>query len=248
MLRALLVDDEAPARATLRHLLDGAEVTIVGEAEDGETALRAAAELAPDLVFLDVQMPEMTGLEVLERLPGTPSVVFTTAFDSYAVAAFELGAVDYLRKPFGRERLAAALARVRAVRDRTPAADTAGRVRWAIGATAGGAPPLSRLFIRDRGQIVPLRVDEIERLEGEDDYVGLHARGRRHLVYLTLNEFERRLDPDHFLRVHRSHIVNLDHVAALVPYDGTRLQVQMRDGTTLIASRTCSRRLRQIVI
>jgi two-component system LytT family response regulator len=117
-----------------------------------------------------------------------------------------------------------------------------------MGAAAADAPPLSRLFIRDRGQIVPLRTDEIERLEGEDDYVALFARGRRHLVYLTLSEFERRLDPDRFLRIHRSHIVNLDHVAALVPYDGTRLQVRMRDGTAVIASRTCSRQLRQLAI
>ena len=108
--------------------------------------------------------------------------------------------------------------------------------------------PLTRVFVRDRGRILPIPVREIERLEAEDDYVALHARGRRFLVYLPLGEFERRLDPDHFLRIHRSHIVNLDHVSALAPYDGARLQVEMRDGTKILASRARSRELRHLAI
>jgi two-component system LytT family response regulator len=108
--------------------------------------------------------------------------------------------------------------------------------------------PMTRVFVRDRGRILPIPVAEIVRLEAEDDYVGLHARGRRFLVYLPLGEFERRLDPERFLRVHRSHIVNLDHVSALVPFDGARLQVEMRDGTKIMASRTRSRELRHLAI
>lgn len=295
-LRAIIVDDEAPARARLRQLLaevappDDAEgVTLLGEAASGPEALALvartrAAGTPPDLVFLDVQMPEMDGLTLLRRLEADPDAapvaVLTTAFDKYAVAAFELGALDYLRKPFGATRLAAALARVRLMRrardgrpsrdasssDGAPTAASAGlastesaepasaaeRLRWAAAATAPEAGPLTRLFVRDRGRIVVVRVADVERLEGEDDYVAVHvapaAGGRRHLVYLTLQEFERRLDPTQFLRVHRSHIVNLEHVVALAPHDATRLQLELRSGARIVASRTCSRELRTLVI
>jgi two-component system LytT family response regulator len=253
-LRALLVDDEAPARATLRHLLhDLGGVDVVGEAEDAPTAVRLAVATAPDLVFLDVEMPETNGLLLAQRLPDGPQVVFTTAYDQYAAAAFELGAVDYLRKPFGRERLAAAVTRARQMMgharpvDDESTVDLAERMRWVARATSGAAP-LERLFVRDRGRIVVVRTADIVRLAGEDDYVAVHAEGRRLLVYLTLGEFERRLDPARFVRVHRSHIVNLDFVTALVPYDAARLEVRLRDGSSVVASRTASRELRQLVI
>ena len=242
---AVIADDEPLARRTLRGFLARVEwLRVLGEAEDGESAVRMVDELRPDLLFLDVQMPEASGMEVLQRRRHIPAVGFTTAYDEYAVAAFELGAVDYLRKPFGRERLFAALERVRGVvgtRQESPSA--AERARWVLGADG----PLRRLFVRDRGRILPLRAEEIERLEGEDDYVAVHAGGHRYLVYITLGEFEARLDPERFLRVHRSHIVNLDFVRALVPYDATRLMVEMRDGTSLVASRAGTRVLRGLV-
>jgi two-component system LytT family response regulator len=178
------------------------------------------------------------------------------------VAAFELGALDYLLKPFGRERLDAALARVRRAFDARPPGDaptaataaeadtSSGRERERLAAAAGAAAgaPLERLFVRDRGRLVPILMREVERLEAEDDYVALVARGRRFLVELPLGEFEQRLDPRRFLRVHRAHIVNLDFVAQLVPYDGARLQVEMRDGTKLMASRARSRELRDLAV
>jgi two-component system LytT family response regulator len=250
--RALVIEDEPLARQQLRELAAGVPwLSCVGEAADGAAALRAIDELRPDLVFLDIRMPELSGLEVLERTEHEPAVIFTTAFDQYAVAAFELGALDYLLKPFGRDRFLAAVERARRALSATHADDddrdssTVARARTALGAAAGLA---ERIFVRDRGRIVPIPVREIERLEAEDDYVAVHTRGRRFLVYLPLGEFERRLDGDRFLRVHRSHVVNLDFVTALVPFDPTRLQVEMRDGTKIMASRTRSRELRHLAI
>jgi two-component system, LytTR family, response regulator len=250
--RALLVEDEPLARRQLRELADGVPwLSCVGEAADGTTAVRAIDELQPDLVFLDIQMPELTGLEVLERIEHDPAVIFTTAFDHYAVAAFELGALDYLLKPFGRERFLAAVERARRALGATRSegtdrdSSTVARARAALGTSAG---PVERIFVRDRGRIVPMPVREIERLEAEDDYVAVVTRGRRFLVYLRLADFERRLDPERFLRIHRSHVVNLDFVTALVPYDAARLQVEMRDGTKIMASRARSRELRHLAI
>lgn len=251
--RTLVVEDEPPARERLVELLGAVPwVEVVGAAADGPRAVASIDALRPALVFLDVRLPECTGLEVLDRATHRPAVVFTTAYDQHAVAAFELGAVDYLLKPFGRERLDAALARVRRALDAADSPGTAEpddpppreRARLALG--AGGQ--LERLFVRDRGRLVPLAMRDVERLEAEDDYVAIVARGRRYLVELPLGEFAQRLDPGRFLRIHRAHIVNVDFVSQLVPYDGARLQVEMRDGTKLLASRTRSRELRDLAV
>jgi len=243
--RALIVEDEPLARQQLDGLIGEVPwMYCVGEAASGAAAVRMIDELEPDLVFLDMQLPEVSGLEVLERITHTPGVIFTTAFDQYAVSAFELGALDYLLKPFGRERFGAALERARRALD-VPSGES---VRDRANSTLNADGPVARVFVRDRGRILPIPVQEIERLEAEDDYVAIHARGRRYLVYVALGDLERRLDPGRFLRVHRSHVVNLDHVSALVPYDATRLQVEMRDGTKIMASRTRSRELRHLAL
>jgi two-component system LytT family response regulator len=246
--RAIVVEDEPIARAQLRDLLGEVDwIEWVGEASDGVRAVAAIDELKPDLVFLDIEMPEMNGLDVLRTIQHDPAVVFTTAYDRFAVAAFELEAIDYLLKPFGRDRLYAALERVRrAVRGEgdEPVSRRAGEALDQI----AGTGPLSRIFVRDRGRILPIAIGEIERLEADDDYVAVHTKGRRYLVYLGMNEFESRLDPQRFVRVHRSHIVNLDHVAEMEPFDATRLQIRMKDGTKIVASRTRSRDLRGLAI
>jgi two-component system LytT family response regulator len=261
--RTLVVEDEAPARERLLELLsEVAWVEVVGVAADGLAAVAALDALRPALVFLDVQLPECSGLEALERAAHHPAVVFTTAYDRHAVAAFALGAVDYLLKPFGRDRLLAALDRVR--RSLPAPGAPAGTAADGVGAQSAAAdePParerarlamdaggwLERLFVRDRGRLVPVLMREVERLEAEDDYVALFVGGRRFLVELPLGEFEQRLDPRRFLRIHRAHIVNLDFVRQLVPYDGARLQVELRDGTKLMASRTRSRELRDLAV
>jgi len=244
MLRALIVEDEPLARQRLRDLLVGMEVECIGEAATGEAALTTIHSQRPDLLFLDVRMPGLSGLELLQRLDYHPAVIFTTAHDDYAVQAFELEALDYLLKPFGRARLEAAVHRARRVLEGAPPSDTVERAKRALEDTK----PLTRLLVRRGAEIAPLLVCDIQRLEAADDYVAVIAGGRRHLVYLTLVELQKRLDPDRFLRVHRSHVVNLDHVQRIVPCGDGRLQVEMRDGALIVASRAGSRALRQLSV
>ncbi len=236
---ALIAEDEALARRKLRDLIAEVPlVEVVGEVEDGVSCVRAVDELRPDVLFLDVQIPGLSGLDVLAQTRHRPLTIFTTAFDQYAVAAFELAAVDYLLKPFGKDRLRVALERA------LQALANGERVTPERLRDAWSDRPVSRLFVRDRGKIIPLAAAQIERVEAKDDYAAIHADGRTYLVHLALNVIEQRLDPEHFVRVHRSHIVNLDFVAALESYDATRLQVVLRDGTRILASRARSRALK----
>jgi len=237
-----VVDDEPLARRRLRELIQDAPWLIcVGEAATARAAIAAIDELQPDLVFLDVQLPGASGIDVLTQVKHVPAVIFTTAYDQFAVTAFELGAIDYLLKPFGRERFGRALERARPLLEKQVGAAATERAREVL-----GAGPLSRLFVRDGGRIVPVLVASVERLEACDDYVVVHAAGRAFRVNLPLSDLERRLDPRLFVRVHRSHVVNLDHVSSLAPYDGSRFQITLRSGTTITASRQRSRLLRDV--
>lgn len=237
-----VVDDEPLARGRLRRLIkDVPWLACVGEAADGRAAIAAIDELQPDLVFLDVQLPGMSGIDVLAKVTHVPAVIFTTAFDQFAVAAFELGALDYLLKPFGRERFTRAIERARPLLERQAGTETTDRARDVL---AQGHIP--RMFVREGGKVVPIPVGSIERLEASDDFVVVHAAGRQYRLNLTLSEIERRLDPALFVRVHRSHVVNLDYVASWTPYDGSRFQITLRGGTTLMASRQRSRLLRDL--
>jgi len=242
-LPVLVCEDEPLARLHLRGLIESTPSLLwVGEVADGSNAVTLIDRLRPALVFLDIAMPELNGLEVLERVTHRPAVVFTTAFDAHAVQAFELGAVDYLLKPFGPERFATAVSRVeRSLSINGSDTSVAERVRATHGA-------LTRVFVRERGRIVPIVVQEIERLEAEDDYVAIVARGRRHLLTITLSELLTKLDGRRFIRIHRSHAVNLDFVAALIPFDSARLCVEMRDGTRITASRSGTQVLRTLTV
>lgn len=246
VVRALIAEDEPLARRTLREFAGELDwMQVIGEAADGAEAVRMIDALAPDLVFLDVQMPEVSGLEVLRRIRHDPEVVFTTAHDGYAVAAFELEALDYLLKPFGRERFRAAAERVRRRLAATAPPSPAAGERAATTREPG---PLERIFVRHRDRIVPVRVEDIAWLEAADDYVTVHAGGQRYLVSLALADLERRLDPARFRRVHRSHVVNLDHVVSLRPYDDARrLVISLRDGSEVLASRAGSLELRDLI-
>lgn len=239
---AFVVDDEPLARRRLRDLCTQAPwLTWVGEAATARAAIAAIDEMQPDLVFLDVKLPGPSGIDVLRRVRHAPAVIFTTAFDQFAVTAFELGAIDYLLKPFGAERFARALERARPWLEQRVGAATVDRAREVL-----GDAPLSRVFARDGGQIVPILVRSIERIEASDDHVVVHAGGRVFTLNLTLSELEGRLDPRAFVRVHRSHVVNLDHVASIQPYDGSRFQITLRRGGNILASRQRSRILRDL--
>jgi len=240
-LRALLVDDEPLARLRLRDLIAELDwLECAGEAADAREARRAIDALDPDLVFLDVEMPGALGTELAARLGPRPAVVFTTAYDRYAVTAFELHALDYLLKPFGRARF-----RLAAERARAALGADASRTRTTRGGRSGAADaPLERLFVRDRGRITVVPAAAVERIEAQDDYAALHADGRSYLVHLSLQELERRLDPRRFVRVHRRHIVNLEFVRGLVRGPGRRLSLELASGARLGASRRRAGRLR----
>lgn len=238
-LTALIADDEPLARRHLRDLLaELPDIACVGEAADGPAALQAIEELNPALVFMDIRMPVLDGIEVLRRCRRAPAVIFTTAFDRYAVTAFELHAVDYLLKPFGRERLRLAVERVRARGE--AGAGVAGRL------APERTERLPQIFVRERATIVPIPVEAIVRLEARGDYVAVHLAVARHLVHVTLQDLLARLDPDRFVRIHRSHAVNWSQVTALAPEPGGRLIVALRDGTRIAASRERSRELRRL--
>ena len=239
---AFVVDDEPVARAGLRAMLRAFDwIDVVGEAADGESAVAAIHALRPELVFLDVQMPGLSGTEVLRRLDRPPFVIFTTAFSEHAVTAFELGAVDYLLKPFGPTRLGAAMERVRSALGE-PAA--VGPFERLSGALAGG--PISRLFVRIGGSLVPLPVESVSRFEADGDYVVAHAGSARHALHLSLSRLDERLDPRRFLRVHRTHIVNLEHVRAFKRDAAGNLEAELLDGARVPVSRARAQEIRSL--
>jgi two-component system, LytTR family, response regulator len=241
-IKALIVEDEPLARRRLRELMrTAAWLQCLGEATNGRAAIAAINELEPDLVFLDVSLPGFTGFDVLERARHKPAVIFTTAYDRFAVAAFEVGAVDYLLKPFGTERFGRALERARPLVEARAGAEATARAQEVLSDAY-----LHRLFVREAGRVTPIRTQAIEWLQACDDYVIVHTGGRELRVNLTLADLEERLNPQVFVRVHRSHLVNLDHVEGWTPGEGSRIQIRLRDGTTLMASRQRSRVLREI--
>jgi two-component system LytT family response regulator len=238
----LIADDEPLALRSLRENLR--ELGFRGElleARDGLTAATLASRHRPELIFLDIVMPGLSGLQVLERLDYEPRVVFTTAFDHHAVTAFELGALDYLLKPFGRERVARVLERVAAAGK--PEVPLLPRLQEQL---HQGRPV--RLFVRDGKRIVQLAVDQLERAQGADDYVTLHAGGKEYLASVRLADLEARLAGGPFLRIHRSHLVNLDFIEAVEPHDLGRVAVVLRSGARIVASRAGTRELKALTL
>ncbi|NIP60209.1 MAG: response regulator, partial [Gemmatimonadetes bacterium] len=237
--RALICEDEPIAvRALRKYLADVEWVEVLGEAREGREAMRLIHKLEPDLVFLDVRMPRLDGVEVLETVTHRPAVVFTTAFDEYAVKAFELGAVDYLVKPFGRERLLECLGRVRV---RLVGEGVAGE-RPGAGRPRGS---VTRVFARKGEAIVPVPTAEIVRIDAETGGARIVTAEDAFSLSATLAEVEEMLDPEDFVRVHRSHVVNLKQVAAIERYDERRLRLELADGSSVVASRRGSAALRE---
>jgi len=245
-IRALVVDDEPAARAAIRALLaDDPEIHVVGECADGRTALDAIRSEAPDLLFLDVQMPEMDGFTLLSRLDATelPVVIFVTAYDHYALRAFEVHAQDYLLKPFDDERFRCAVAHAKQqVRQ-----GKLGRLSDRLVALLDGVarPPavasngqyLKRLAIKAGGRVTILGVKDIDWIEAEGDYVKIHAGRAWHLLRETMKHLEAQFDPARFVRIHRSTIVNVERIKELQPYFRGEYVVVLHDGTSLKLSR-----------
>jgi two-component system LytT family response regulator len=239
---AFLAEDEPVARAGLRAMLGAFEwMTVIGEAADGESTVRGVEALRPDVLFLDVQMPGVLGTEVLRRLTWRPYVIFTTAYSEHAVSAFELGAVDYLLKPFGPSRLAAALERVRTTIGRPTQVDPIERLSGAL-----GSGPISRLFVRVGSSLVPLPLEHVSRFEADGDYVIAHAGDARHVLHLALSRLEQRLDGTAFIRVHRTHVVNLAHVRSFKPDERGNLVAVMAEGTRVPVSRSRAKAIRSL--
>ena len=244
-IRAVLVDDEDLARHALRELLKPhTEIEIVGESANGFEAVKAIAEQKPDLVFLDVQMPKLTGFDVLELIDRSRNlaVIFATAYDQYAMRAFEVHAVDYLLKPIGRERFEAALQRAL---DRLPQ-----NLPAAPDLAAAARPPqqfLERIVVKDGTRVTLIPVAKLDYAEAQDDYVALATHGTKHLKQQTIASLEAGLDPSRFVRIHRSYIVNFERVARIEPYGKDSRLAILADGTRLPVSRAGYTRLKSLM-
>jgi len=243
-IRTLIVDDEPAARAAIRTLLAGeTDIRIVGECVDGRAALEAILREAPDLVFLDVQMPELDGFAVLRHLESDrrPAVVFVTAYDRYALDAFDAHALDYLLKPYSDDRFREALARARQ-QVRNGALGMLGerleRLLAGLGAREGGGREiLQRVVIKADGRVTVLPVTDVDWIEADGDYVRIHAGAAAHVLRQTMKQFEAQLDPQRFVRIHRSIIVNVERIKELQPYFRGEYVVILKDGARLKLSR-----------
>jgi len=264
--RVLIVDDEPLARGRIRDLLSEREdVMVIGESADGQAAVVDTAQLEPDILLLDVQMPAMDGFEVVDAITDiangsrAPIVIFVTAYDQYAIRAFDAMALDYLRKPVSRARLDAALGRAIAQLDLLERAERASHsvfggdrdarettraLRHTAGTDAGHA---SRFAVRDKDVVRFVQPSEIDWVDAAENYVRLHAGGKAYLLRSPIGAFEARLDPRHFMRVHRSAIVNLDRVHRIEPFARGEFVLVLTDGTRLRSSRAYGARLRQLV-
>ena len=246
-IRTLIVDDEPLARERIRMLLeDQPDLEIVTESANGTEALRDIQRLAPDLVFLDIQMPELTGFEVLHHLDPArlPVIIFVTAYDQYAVKAFEVCALDYLLKPFDRERFNRALARARTELDRRKAGQVNDQVLKLLSELQQPKKYLEKLIIRDGGRVFFLRADEIDWIEAAGNYVRLHAGKEEYLYRETMLNLEAQLNSERFVRIHRSAIVNTERIKELQPWFRGDYVIVLRDNQKLTLSRTYRGRLK----
>ena len=244
MIRAVIVDDEKPARMRLARLLrENDDVRVIGEASSGMEALEIIRREKPDLIFLDIRMPGLTGFDVLEKLGKSPYVVFTTAFDRYALRAFEENAVDYLLKPIGVEKLARAVDKMR-------------RIMSSSGGYSGDIPALIEKLVREKVYLKRISVSSGDRIHifpvesihfflAEDKYTFLAEKDGSHIVSFSLKELESKLDPECFIRVHRNCIVNLDKVASVHRWFGGRLLLKMKNGKEITVSRNHAPRFRE---
>jgi two-component system, LytTR family, response regulator len=249
-IRTLIVDDEPLARERVRALLaEETDVEVVGECRDGQEAVEAIRREAPDLVFLDVQIPEVDGFGVIERVgvDKIPVIVFVTAYDQYALQAFEVHAVDYLLKPFDQDRFQKALARARQSVQLRRGGDVNERLVALLEDLKTPQGHLERLVVKSSGRLFFLRAEEIDWIESSGNYVSLHVGPESHLLRETMNGIETKLDPARFIRIHRTAIVNIDRIRELQPLFHGEYDVVLRTGTTLTLSRGYRDRLQGLL-
>ncbi|MBT9495452.1 MAG: response regulator transcription factor [Paucibacter sp.] len=247
--RTLIAEDEPLASEALADwVAQLAQLELVGVCADGISALAEIRRLQPALIFMDINMPGMSGLQVLRSLAeadaeneneAQPRVIFTTAYDEHALAAFELHAADYLLKPFTQERFN------EAVEHALRSVVSSGQIKSTVEAAAEDSSPLTRILVRDQGKIFPLQVDAIEYLRSDIKYTAVASAGKQYLVRLPITAFEQRLDAQRFLKLQRSCIVNLDYVVSMTPDENSQLIVQMQDGSRFTANRDVSKKLRE---
>lgn len=242
-LRAVIVDDEDLARQLLREYIgDSGGVEVVAECGNGFDAVKVIGEMKPDLVFLDVQMPKLDGFEVLELIDPPAAVIFVTAYDQYAMRAFDAHAVDYLLKPFRLDRFQKALERARArLGEPRPAAAEL---------TAAARPPgqaLERVVVKDGSKVTIIPIAKLDYVEAQDDYIALHSEKKSYLKPQTISSIEGQLDPRRFVRIHRSYIVNLERIARIEPYTKDSRVAILQDGAQLPVSRAGHARLKELL-
>jgi two-component system LytT family response regulator len=243
-LRVVIADDEELARSLVReYLSESPDIQIVAECANGFQAVKAVTELKPDLLLLDIQMPRLDGFEVLELIGHDTNVIFITAYDQYAIRAFEVHAVDYLLKPFSAERLAEALKRAR---EKIARGEPTSPAALSADARPPGTRP-DRILIRDGGDVHVIPTPKIDYVEAQDDYVCYRAEGKRYLKQQTLADVEAALDPTRFVRIHRSYILNVDRLAKLELYAKDSHSAILRDGTRLPVSRSGYSRLNSMI-
>ncbi|HKX27382.1 MAG TPA: LytTR family DNA-binding domain-containing protein [Blastocatellia bacterium] len=249
-IRTLIVDDEPLARKRLRELLkDDPEIQIVGECSNGSETIQAARDLAPELVFLDVQMPELDGLSVSEAIegPDRPTIIFVTAYDEYAVRAFEVRAIDYLLKPFDRARFAKALQRAKEQLREKKSTAVNQQLLDLLTELKTRPSYLERLVIKTNERVLVLKTDEIDWIEAEGNYVRIHFDKQSSLIRETLSHLASQLDPRKFPRIHRSRLVNIDRIQELQPWSHRDYRIILRNGTELALSRSYREQLCQLL-
>jgi two-component system LytT family response regulator len=246
--RVVIADDEPLARQRLRSLLRSEQwVDVVAECQNGGEAIDAIGRLKPDLVFLDVQMPGATGFDVIEAIGPArmPLVVFVTAFDTYALRAFDVHALDYLLKPFDRERFQQALGRARQQLERHTGGELERRLLQLVQGLTSAHDRVGRFVVKSGGRVFFIRADEIDWVEAAGNYAKLHTGSEAHLLRETMNALETRLDPDVFVRIHRCHIVNIERIRELQPLFNGEYVVFLKDGTRLTLSRGYREKLQE---
>lgn len=248
-IRTLIVDDEPIARDRVRRMLrEESDIEIVGESGNGKEAVAFINENKPDLVFLDIQMPEMTGFEALQEInPNkTPAIIFVTAYDQYAIQAFDVHAIDYLLKPFNRERFKRAIERAREQVEKATSGKIDQRLASLLADLTNSKKYLERLVVKSVGRVFFLRTDEVDWIEAAGNYAKLHVGREGHLIRETMNGLESKLNPDKFLRIHRSTLVNIDRIKELNPLFSGDYTVMLKNGTELTLSRNYRDRLLEL--